>query len=166
MAVSFSRSQRIVLGIVQENLPDGLEPYAEIAAKAGIGEEEVLDFLRALLAQGAIRRFGASIKHQKAGYVHNAMVAWKITPETADEAGRLAARHPGVSHCYYRPSSFPDWPYELYTMVHGRTRGECERAIEEIAGLAALSEHIVLESLKELKKSSMRYFPLSEADPE
>ncbi|MDR1489857.1 MAG: Lrp/AsnC family transcriptional regulator [Desulfovibrio sp.] len=166
MAVSFSRAQRIVLGIVQENIPDCLDPYAEIAARAGLGEAEVIDFLRALLAQGAIRRFGASIKHQKAGYAHNAMAAWKITPEKADEAGRLAARHPGVSHCYYRPSSFPDWPYELYTMVHGRSRAECCRAIEEIAGNASLSEHIVLDSLKELKKSSMRYFPLSGENPE
>jgi DNA-binding Lrp family transcriptional regulator len=166
MAVSFSRAQRAVLGIVQENIPDCPDPYAEIAAKAGLSEAEVIDFLRALLAQGAIRRFGASIKHQKAGYAHNAMVAWKITLETADEAGSLAASHPRVSHCYYRPSPFPDWPYELYTMVHGRSRGECSRAIEEIAGRAALSDYIVLESLKELKKSSMRYFPLSGVDPD
>ncbi|MDR0828169.1 MAG: Lrp/AsnC family transcriptional regulator [Desulfovibrio sp.] len=159
--VEFSPAQRAVLGIVQDDLPDSLSPFADIAASAGLEEGEVISFLNSLLADGAIRRFGASIKHQKAGFAHNVMVAWKISPDTVDRAGSLAAAHPQVSHCYYRPSSIPDWPYELYTMIHGRSRGECEKSIAELMRQTGLADYIELESLQELKKSSMRYFPRS-----
>ena len=155
---SFSDSERAVLRIVQKNLPDSLTPFADIAAVAGMEEEAVLAFLRSLLADGSIRRFGASLKHQKAGYAHNAMVAWIASRELADAAGPVAARHPLISHCYFRPSSAPDWPYELYTMIHGRQPGEHAAVIAELVAATPLREYVVLESVRELKKISMRYF--------
>jgi DNA-binding Lrp family transcriptional regulator len=155
---SFSDRERAVLSIVQSNLPDTLTPFADIAAAAGMEEEAVLSFLRSLLKDGSIRRFGASLKHQKAGYSHNAMVAWIADVSLADAAGAVAARHPLISHCYYRPSSAPDWPYELYTMIHGREPGEHAVVVAELIATTPLREYVVLESVRELKKVSMRYF--------
>ena len=154
----FTDTEREILRIVQKNLPDTLTPYADIAAQVGVDERTVLDLLREMTEDGSIRRFGASLKHQKAGFTHNAMVAWVILPEEADAAGKKAAEHPLISHCYYRPSSAPDWPYELYTMIHGRDPDEYKTVIAELRATTTLSTYAVLESLKELKKTSMTYF--------
>ena len=159
MRRQFTPAEQAVLRIVQDNLPDSLTPYADMAAQAGMTEEAVIALLAGLKADGAIRRFGASIRHQETGWSHNAMVAWTVRPEQAEECGRLAARHERVSHAYYRPSPAPDWPYELYTMVHGRNEEECLRVVEDIMRATPLREHAVLRSLKELKKISPTYFP-------
>lgn len=154
----FSDQQRAILKIVQKNIPDSLTPFADIAEKVGVGEEEVLRLLREMKSEGSIRRFGASIKHQKAGFTHNAMVAWIITEENVDSAGEEAAKHPMISHCYYRPSSAEDWPYEFYTMIHGREPDDYKQVIETLRASTCLREFAVLESIRELKKTSMTYF--------
>ena len=158
MTRAFTDKERDILRIVQKNLPDSLTPYADIAAATGATEEEVLALLRGMVADGAIRRFGASLKHQKAGYSHNAMVAWIVSAEDADAAGKKAAEHTLISHVYYRPSSAPDWPYELYTMIHGRDPDEYKGVIAELRATTCLDAFAVLESIKELKKTSMTYF--------
>lgn len=155
---TFSDQERAILRIVQKNLPDSPTPYADIASGVGVDEATVLALLRELRDQGAIRRFGASLKHQKAGFSHNAMVAWIVAGEDVDEIGRQAAEHSLISHCYYRPSSAPDWPYEFYTMIHGRSPDEYKDVIAFLIRSTALKDYAVLESLKELKKTSMTYF--------
>lgn len=154
----FTETEKRLLQLVQTSLPDSATPYADMAREAGVTEDEVLALLRRLRDSGAIRRFGASIKHQKAGWAHNAMVAWIVVPEAADEAGDKAAAHPNVSHCYLRPSSAADWPYTLYTMVHGRSEAECHSVIHELCQSTGLASYAILNSLKELKKTSMLYF--------
>ncbi|MCC8193462.1 MAG: winged helix-turn-helix transcriptional regulator [Deltaproteobacteria bacterium] len=156
--MEFTKTERAILRLVQRDLPDSLTPFADIAEAAGTDEASVLALLRRMKDQGAIRRFGASVKHQKAGFTHNAMVAWIIDPERMDEAGEAAAANDNVSHCYYRPSPVEDWPYTLYTMVHGRSEEECRAVVEALASLPPMGEHAVLPSLKELKKISMTYF--------
>ncbi|MDR1360169.1 MAG: Lrp/AsnC family transcriptional regulator [Deltaproteobacteria bacterium] len=153
-----TEAQLRVLRIVQEDLPDSLTPYADMAADAGMEEDEVLALLRTLKETGSIRRFGASLRHQRAGFAHNAMVAWKADREEADKAGQKAAEHPLVSHAYYRPACSPDWPYTLYTMIHARSPEECAAVVAELAARTCLQEYVVLESLRELKKISMAYF--------
>ena len=154
----FTEKERAILRIVQKNLPDSLTPYADIARSVGVTEDEVLALLRGMAQDGSIRRFGANLKHQKAGFAHNAMVAWIVRPEDADSAGEEAAGHPLISHCYYRPSPSPDWPYELYTMIHGRHHGEYKEVIAALQAATVLREYAVLESLREMKKTSMSYF--------
>lgn len=156
--MQFTPQEQMVLRIVQDNLPDTLTPYADIAAAAGLSEEEVLALLTRLKVDGTIRRFGASIKHQRTGWKHNAMVAWIIDPARVDEAGAKAAEHPRISHCYYRPDTAPDWPYTLYTMIHGKSERECLDVVDDLRRSSPLEEYAVLESLKELKKISMTYF--------
>ncbi len=155
---TFSEQEREILRIVQKNIPDSLTPYADIAAAVGTDEEKVLQLLREMAQDGSIRRFGASLKHQKAGFAYNAMVAWVVREEEADAAGRAAAAHPLISHCYYRPSSAADWPYELYTMIHGQRPDEYKEVIELLRSTTSLRDFAVLESVKELKKISMTYF--------
>ena len=149
MAQQFTETERAILRIVQADPPGSLTPYADIARTVGCTEEEVLDLLSRLKQSGAIRRFGASIKHQKTGWNHNALV---------EECGAIAARHSHISHVYYRPSAAPDWPYELYTMVHGRSEQECLDVAQELIATTPLREYAILKSLKELKKISMTYF--------
>ncbi len=156
--MEFTDTEKAVLRIVQKNLPDSLTPYADIAEAAGITEAEVLELLSGLKESGAIRRFGASIKHQRTGWTHNAMVAWIVSPEDVDEAGRKAAEHPRISHCYYRPSPYPAWPYTFYTMIHGKSEQDCLDVVDELRRTTSLETCEVLESLKELKKISMTYF--------
>ena len=159
MSRHFSAAEHVVLGIVQANLPDSLTPYADMARQAGMREDEVLALLRQLKESGAIRRFGASIRHQRTGWSHNAMVGWKVRPEEVEDCGCKAARHERVSHVYYRPSPVSDWPYELYTMIHGHSEAECRQTVEDIMRATSLQEYVILRTLKELKKTSMTYFP-------
>ncbi|MDR2051007.1 MAG: Lrp/AsnC family transcriptional regulator [Deltaproteobacteria bacterium] len=155
----FTETERRILSLVQKNLPDSASPFADIAASAGVSEEEVLDLLRSLLRDGSIRRFGASLKHQRAGFRHNLMVAWKVADqEEADLAARAAMENPRISHCYYRPSPAEDWPYEFFTMIHGRKKEDCLATIDFLLEHTSLREYAALESLKELKKTSMTYF--------
>ncbi len=158
MSLEFSDAERAILAIVQEDLPDSLAPYAEIAAATSTTEEQVLSLLQRLKDSGVIRRFGASIRHQRSGWNSNAMVAWVATQAQADVWGPIAAQNPHVSHSYFRPSRFPDWPYTFYTMIHGRSDEECEEVIAGLAKNWPEAEYAVLRSVAELKKTSMKYF--------
>lgn len=155
----FTETERKILAVAQKNLPDSLTPYADIAKAAGCGEEDVLALLKSMKEDGSIRRFGASIKHQRAGFSHNAMVAWKVKDEAqADEAAKVVAGCSLISHCYYRPSSAPDWPYEFFTMIHGRREDEYLEVVDFLKENTTLEEYAVLESIRELKKISPTYF--------
>ncbi len=158
MARTFEPWEYAVLAVCQGNLPDTLTPYADIGKACGASEEQVLELLEKLKTDGAIRRFGATIRHQHAGWGHNAMVAWLATEEEADHWGPIAAKNPNVSHVYFRPSQAADWPYTLYTMAHGRTAAECDRVIGELAASWPQGRYSVLKTVRELKKISMTYF--------
>lgn len=158
MMPDFSPGQLALLRLVQKDLPDSPTPFRELAQMSGLEEAEILDFLKDLKAKGIIRRFGASIRHRESGWNHNAMVAWKATEEEAQKWGHVAASHRHVSHAYYRPSHAEDWPYELYTMIHGRSQDDIEKVIDELRAQWPLSDYIALDTLKELKKISMTYF--------
>ena len=154
----FTEQEQAILRAVQGDLPDSPTPFADIAAEAGVSESEVLALLQRLREDGTIRRFGASVKHQKIGWNANIMVAWRVSEDEADAFGHTAAAHERVSHCYFRPSPAADWPYTLYTMIHGRSREECLAAVAELRAAGLPPDHAMLESLKELKKTSMTYF--------
>lgn len=156
--LELSAAERAALAIAQDNLSFSATPYADIAQTAGLTEKEVLELFQRLKDSGAIRRFGASIRHQRAGWASNAMVAWLMSQNEADMAGAVAAPHPRVSHAYFRPPKNADWPYSFYTMVHGRSDGECRQTVEELARKFPPAKYLILRTVKELKKTSMRYF--------
>lgn len=158
MAARFTAQEEAVLRIVQADLPASLTPYADIAAQCGLGEEEVLALLSRLKESGAIRRFGASIRHQRTRWKYNAMVAWRVDASEVDACGAVAAQHPHISHSYYRPSSASDWPYTFYTMIHGSSPEQCQEVVDELVATSPLREYAMLRTVRELKKISMTYF--------
>ncbi|NPV26360.1 MAG: Lrp/AsnC family transcriptional regulator [Firmicutes bacterium] len=148
--------QRIVREL-QEDLPLVPNPFKVIADRLGLTEVELLDKIRELQACGIIRRFGAVLRHREAGIEANAMVVWRVPPERVEEVGVQMAAFSAVSHCYAR-LTYPDWPYSLFTMIHGRDRQQCQQITEEIARTVGIEDYQLLFSTAELKKTSMRYF--------
>ena len=158
MYMNFSPRERQILQIVQGSLPDSATPFADIAKTVGCGEDEVLTLLSTLKEKKAIRRFGATLRHQKAGYSFNAMVAWYVEDDQSlGEIGQAMARRQEISHCYERQACL-DWPYNLYTMIHGKAKGDCQRIVEQLSIELGVMQYMIFYSEKELKKISMRYF--------
>jgi siroheme decarboxylase len=149
-------ADKAALRVLQEDLPLTEGPYGELAARAGLTEDELLDRARDLLARGIIRRFAGVLNHRAAGYTHNAMVCWAIGTEEVESVGPKLAEDWAVSHCYERPA-FPDWPYTLYTMIHCRTQPELGETVDRLAAVGGNAPHAVLRTLKEYKKSRGRY---------
>jgi DNA-binding Lrp family transcriptional regulator len=150
--------EKAVVHALSGDLPLSPRPFAEIASKVGLAEAEVIGMVRDFAARGYIRRFGAVLVHQRSGFRANAMLVWRFREAEVAEAGRKLASLPYVSHCYQR-SEAPGWPYNLYTMIHAASRSELLAMAEEMAGLTGGEDWTVLESVKELKKDSVRYFP-------
>ena len=153
----FSQLDKSIIIRLQDEIPLVSQPYKAIAEELGITENELLDKIRELQTEGVLRRLGATLHHRKAGYSANAMVVWIVHEEKTEEAGKIMASFNPVSHCYLRSTS-PDWPYNMYTMVHARTKQECEEIVSKIADAIQIYEYEMLYSTKEIKKSSMKYF--------
>ena len=146
-----------IISQIQKDLPVHPKPFALMAEKIGISEEAFIERVKHLKREGIIRRFGATLRHQEAGFKANAMIAWKASLDIISEMGEALARYREVSHCYHRAAK-GDWPYNLYTMVHGGSRDECREIADRMSSATGLTEYAVLFSEKEFKKTSMEYF--------
>jgi DNA-binding Lrp family transcriptional regulator len=146
-----------VLRELQEDIELVPDPFARMAARVGIAEEELLATAHRFVEEGRMRRFAAVLHHRQAGFVANAMSVWRVPQERIEEVGHTMAGFAAVSHCYQRPT-YPDWPYNLFGMLHGRTREECEAAAEAIARVTGITERAMLYSTKEYKKVRVRYY--------
>ena len=142
---------------LQQDLPVVSQPFAVVADKLGIAEIELLAKVREFVADGTIRRFGATLKHQRSGFEANAMVVWKIEPERVEEVGAVFASFREVTHCYQRPA-MPGWPYRLFTMVHGSSPEKCREIAQKMAETANIDTYDLLFTEEELKKTTMAYF--------
>jgi len=142
----------------QAGLPLCREPYRTIAEQLGVAEAEVLTRLGRLLADGVIRRIGAVPNHYALGYRANGMSVWDVDDAAVSELGRKVGALPAVSHCYRRPRRLPSWRYNLFAMVHARSRAEVETEVATIADLLgpACRAHEVLYSTAILKKTGLR----------
>ncbi|KUO69790.1 MAG: transcriptional regulator [Desulfosporosinus sp. BRH_c37] len=146
-----------LIRLLQGNLPDSITPYSVLAENLHWQVDDVILIANRLLEAKVVRRFGAVLRHQKAGFVANAMGVWQVDPEQAAEVGEVMARFKEVSHCYQRPT-LPDWPYSLFTMIHGRTTQDCGEVMKKISLATGVKTYSMLFSTAELKKSSMQYF--------
>ncbi len=117
---------RAIVRAAQAGLPRVPRPYHAIAETIGVAPEVVLERMRAMLASGAIRRIGVVPNHYRLGWTANGMTVWDVDDARVDELGVRIGALPGVSHCYRRPRRLPAWRYNLFAMVHGRDRAECE----------------------------------------
>jgi siroheme decarboxylase len=161
-AVTLSADEKALARLLQDDLPETLTPFADLAAHlrehdVDVTEEWVIERTAAWRDSGVIRRFGAAIKHHKTGFAANAMGVWTAPEDRIEEVGVIMASFKEVSHCYQRPKA-PTWPANMYTMIHGRSREECEDVARRIREATGLPEPRLLYSVKEFKKTSMRYF--------
>jgi siroheme decarboxylase len=133
------------------------EPYAPAAERLGVGQDEVLRRLESLREREGLRRVAAILYHRRAGFSANGMGVWKVPEDEVLETGKRMAAFRGVSHCYQRPT-YPDWPYSVFTMAHGRSKEECDAILDSIAGATGITERATLYSSTEFKKVRMLYF--------
>jgi DNA-binding Lrp family transcriptional regulator len=155
--------EKKVIASVQEDIAVTARPYRELAERVEIPEETYLATLRNLCRRGVIRRFGATIRHQRTGFTANAMVAWKVDEARIEEVGKKMASFRQVSHCYRRNPA-PKWPYNLYTMIHAGSEDSCRKTAQKMARAAGVDSYVLLFSRRELKKTSMVYFPSDDND--
>ncbi len=146
-----------VIQLCQDDLPLEPRPFAMQAEKLGISEDELLAILHSFTDRKLMRRFAAVMNHRTAGFKANAMGVWAVPEEDLEEIGPQMAEFAAVSHCYRRPT-YDDWPYTVFTMVHGRTARDCEATIDAIASETGIDEYTLLWSIKEYKKVRLRYF--------
>ncbi|OFV67504.1 Lrp/AsnC family transcriptional regulator [Methanosarcinales archaeon] len=146
---------REILEKIQDGIPIVEKPFSEIGESLGLDESEVIDRLNRLIDEGKVRRFAASIAHIKVGINANAMCVWDVPDERVEEVGSICASFPEVTHCYERPR-LDDWHYNLFTMVHGKSRKECEEVIQRISERINIDTFIILFSDKEYKKTGVR----------
>jgi DNA-binding Lrp family transcriptional regulator len=144
-----------LLKAVQNGVKLTKRPYQSLGEELGMPEEEVIQRLISLVDEGVIRRFAAAIGHRALGIVANAMIVWKVPEGDVEKIGQIMATFDDVTHCYERKTE-PDWPYNLYTMVHSRSREECVKIASEIAKATGIGEYTILFSELEFKKTSAR----------
>jgi len=147
-----------LVAAIQGGLPLVTRPYAAIAAEIGMSESEVIDRLARWLADGTIRRMGIVVRHRELGYQANAMVVWDIPDDQVSDVGQRMGEQPAVTLCYRRPRRLPDWPFNLFCMIHGRdrdvVRGHVDALIRQ-CGLEGVA-HEVLFSRRRFKQRGAR----------
>jgi DNA-binding Lrp family transcriptional regulator len=146
-----------VIRELQGDLPVVSEPYQPAADALGLPVERLLGHLEGMRERGALRRVAAILFHRRAGFSANGMGVWKVPAERIDEIGPRMAAYRGISHCYRRPT-YPDWPYSVFTMAHGRSKEECDAILDRIAEDTGVDERAVLYSSTEFKKIRLLYF--------
>jgi DNA-binding Lrp family transcriptional regulator len=146
-----------VIALSQKDIPIISEPFKDIVKELDMSYDEFFGILNELKEAGVMRRFAGILNHRKAGFNANAMVVWDIDENKADEVGKIASQFSAVSHCYLRPK-YPNWPYNLFTMVHGKTTQETNNIIKEMAQEIEHFARRALYSTREFKKVRIKYF--------
>ncbi len=150
--------EKKIIASIQEDMDICQRPYLKIAQQIGVSEAQLLSSIKDLVGRGIIRRFGATIRHQKSGFEANAMVAWQVEEDKVERVGQKLAGLAQVTHCYRRNPS-GKWPYNLYTMIHAADETACQTMATAMASDVGVETYTLLFSRRELKKTSMKYFP-------
>lgn len=146
-----------VIKTLQKDIDIVPEPFKEAVEKLGLSYEAFFAIAHELQESGVMRRFASILNHRNAGFTANAMSVWNVPEDQAEEIGRKIAGFSAVSHCYLRPS-YPNWPFNLFAMVHAKTTEESNAIIEEIAKENGLENYEKLYSSREFKKQRLEYF--------
>jgi DNA-binding Lrp family transcriptional regulator len=158
LRVPYDEFDKAVVRATQGDLPIVSEPFAPAAAELGITQEALLEHLAGMKERGLLRRVAAILFHRRAGFSANGMGVWKVPEDRIAEVGPRMASFRGISHCYQRPT-YPDWPYALFTMAHGRSKEECDAILDAIeTEIDCIEDRAVLYSSTEFKKIRLLYF--------
>lgn len=150
---------KALITLIQTGLPLSVTPYADMGKQLGISEDEVMKRLQRLIDENVIKRFGVVVRHHELGYRANAMTVWNIPDELVAEMGPCMGQFDFVTLCYQRPRRLPQWPYNLFTMIHGQDRDDVLANIQfliESCGLGDI-EHEVLFSSRRFKQRGAIY---------
>jgi DNA-binding Lrp family transcriptional regulator len=142
---------------LQEDLPVEPEPFAAMAGRLDLSVPALFDEAARLTRSGHLRRYAAILYHRKAGFRANGMAVWKVPVEDVPAIGPRMASFRAVSHCYQRPV-YPDWPFNLFTMIHAQTAEDCQQIIDAIQAETGIAEYAVLYSTTEYRKARVKYF--------
>jgi siroheme decarboxylase len=156
-AVDYDERDIAVIGATQGDMPVVPEPYAPAASALGIGVDALLEHMDGMRERGLLRRVAAILYHRRAGFSANGMGVWKVPAERIEVLGPRMASFRGISHCYQRPT-YPDWPYSVFTMAHGRSKEECDAVLDAIAADTGIEDRATLYSSTEFKKVRLLYF--------
>jgi len=136
-----SAADKQLISEIQDGLPLVSHPYAVIGERLGLSEKEVIARIKKLQGDDLIKRMGVVVRHRALGYTANAMVVWDIPDDAVAEVGRLLAGEECVTLCYQRPRRLPDWPYNLFSMIHGRRRDSVLRRLNQIIDYHGLHQY-------------------------
>jgi DNA-binding Lrp family transcriptional regulator len=149
---------RAVIRVTQGDMPVIPEPYVPAATELGITVDALLEHMRGMVERGLLRRVAAILFHRRAGFSANGMGVWQVPEDQVLELGPRMAAIRGISHCYQRPT-YQDWPYQLFTMAHGRSKEECDAVLDAVAAsVPDLQDRAILYSSTEFKKIRLLYF--------
>ena len=154
---SLTEAEVILIRELQKDLPVVAEPFIGAAANLGISVDELLAGAQSFIDNGKMRRFAAVLHHRDAGFSFNAMAVWVTPEERYDEVGKIMASFKSVSHCYRRPI-YEDWPYALFTMIHGLSEADCIALAEEIKVATGLEDYVLLYSHQRVQKGARPVF--------
>lgn len=152
-----SAAERRLVGALQPGIELVPQPYAQLAAQAGMSEADVLACIAAWQVAGVVKRFGIVVRHRELGYTANAMVVFDVPDDEVSVVGARLAHEPGVTLCYRRRRHLPEWPYNLFCMVHGRSREEVAPVVARLTGIAGGTCE-VLFSTRRFKQRGAHYF--------
>ncbi|MEW5806215.1 MAG: Lrp/AsnC family transcriptional regulator [Acidobacteriota bacterium] len=153
-----SDTEKNIVRVLQDDLPLVPSPFLEMSKRCGMNVNEFLKSAAHLRERGIMRRFAAVLHHRRAGYAANGMGTWVVPKDQVEYFGRTAAGFKAVSHCYERPPCPPDWPYNLFTMIHARSEHECKEIAEKISAETGIADYRLLFSIREFKKVRVIYF--------
>lgn len=154
---SVSELDKRVIRQLQEDLPVEPRPFQTMAERIGLTEAELFATARSLQERGFMRRMAAILYHRRAGFRANGMGVWAVPEDDVIRIGEQMGSFANVSHCYRRPT-YPDWPYNVFTMVHGQSMEQCEEVLSAISRATGVTEYISLYSTREYKKTRLLFY--------
>lgn len=155
--MKYDEIDKKIIKFLQGDLPLESRPYKKLAESLTLSENEVVKRIDVMKQKKILKRLGVVLRHQKAGYTVNAMVAWKVNESESDNIAKYMIELKEISHCYLR--EVPDFfEYTLFTMIHARSEEELNKIIAYCSSLDGVSSYKIFKSVKELKKQSMQYF--------